>query len=503
MSIPTTVEQLKNKVDQDITSKTARKSITPTILGELLKVIIDFIVNLIGTGSGSSTDTNIKRFPKDASLTSAHIGLLAMQQVTLLNDPPTSSEDIVTKAVLCTTEPMVPGVKGVYKLTFSGIRKLQPVTKLIKVDMSANPSAGDTIVFSVNTLSDETLTFVSSGSGNASNNEVEVGATLADTLTNIVSHFTSAGTNLTNNRARVNDTDNATYIEFELSHNEADAVKYIQDSTITTTGSGVYSISTTRELSSYAQELLDISTDNNSMLNATTWDSSNNVREILLYSQLYVASNGQPNGTTGAFGLKYFADDTEAIAAINWALSNNAYFPTMFDITSALTLNAGNYEMQISNKTAPLNTMVSTISPQNNHNITVSSTTTTTPVLPVVEQVKNFILGRIEGVDGEEVLINTSFIFDLKLSSEDDGASGAVIPQIYKSYIPHLIAWRNGTVIDLYGFGTNILLTSGIYYNDNFLVNVDKLGGFFRPISKGVADGNITVKPVNYQFPNN
>lgn len=43
MSIPTTDTQMKSLIDQDITSKTGqKKSITPTILGNLLKTIIDF-----------------------------------------------------------------------------------------------------------------------------------------------------------------------------------------------------------------------------------------------------------------------------------------------------------------------------------------------------------------------------------------------------------------------------------------------------------------------------
>lgn len=46
MSIPTTDNQMKNKIDQDVTNQTGRKSITPTLLGTLLKIIVDFVRGL-------------------------------------------------------------------------------------------------------------------------------------------------------------------------------------------------------------------------------------------------------------------------------------------------------------------------------------------------------------------------------------------------------------------------------------------------------------------------
>lgn len=70
MSIPIqNVDQLKNRIDQDVTSKTTRRSVTPIILGTLLKVMTDFIVGLIGnSGGGSGPASQItRRYKNDVS----------------------------------------------------------------------------------------------------------------------------------------------------------------------------------------------------------------------------------------------------------------------------------------------------------------------------------------------------------------------------------------------------------------------------------------------------
>ena len=146
MSTPQTLPQLKSKIDQEVTGQTAKNSITPTLLGALLKTITDFFVpatekgtangvaTLDGNGKvpatqlpamggsgGSGTSSSIMRFPKDASLTTDHIGLLAMQQVTVLNNPPQSAADLEVKAVLCNTTPGTVEQKLKYKIELFGV----------------------------------------------------------------------------------------------------------------------------------------------------------------------------------------------------------------------------------------------------------------------------------------------------------------------------------------------------------------------------------------------
>lgn len=439
----------------------------------------------VSYNGGSS---NVKRFPKDASLTSEHIGLLAMQQITELVPEPSSLEDFEIKAVLCNTTPGTPGVKGVYKIEIDGIIKEHPVTSLIRVDFSDNVSVGDVIQFNNNAATIH-LTFATTG--NLSTNEVEVGATLADTISNIINHFDNAGTDLTNLLARVNATNNATYVEFEMGYGHDEETKYVYSSNISAyvdMGS-VMSFTTTRNYSSIAYYLRQIAQNNFALITAQTWDNGQLNSGILMCQDIYIYA---PYGTSGAFGLKYFADHTEAINALNYAFSNNADFNEIFDITSPIAYNSltEKYEMIVQNKTTPVGDSYQSTYAHNGvggNEIVITIAIQTPAEKETAELVRSKVLGIIVGVDGNDVLIDTSFMLNVQLCSTEEGALG-VIP--LPNNIGSVFAWRNGTVIDFMGY---MNLVNNDLLNDYTTAEWYYTGVVFNALSPAQAGGTLTV----------
>ena len=206
---------------------------------------------------------------------------------------------------------------------------------------------------------------------------------------------------------------------------------------------------------------------------ASSWDSNNGGQTLISYASLFRNDAGQPNGTFGAFGLKYFADDSEVIDALNWALlnTNGNYFSSMFDIVTPLAYNGGTnkYEIIIRNKTAP--TANTNVSFQHNsqQNVEASATTNTAPVSGSPEQVAFSILGKIVGINGENVLIDNSPIIDLIMSDDSQGIMPAM--DEFNSY-QSLVAWRGGKVKE---FSDNI--------GQDTLSKMIAKGLFFKPLS--------------------
>lgn len=96
---PQTIDQLLSKVDQDVTTKTGRRSITPLILGTLLKTIINFFAGFITNNSGTSAQVT-RRYKNDTGnpLTMATNGrLLTLKPNTkdIVKLPQTSHADAV------------------------------------------------------------------------------------------------------------------------------------------------------------------------------------------------------------------------------------------------------------------------------------------------------------------------------------------------------------------------------------------------------------------------
>lgn len=553
----------------------------------------------------------VKRFPKESSLTSAHIGLLAMQQVVALNNNPQGINDFDIKAVLANTIAATPGTKGVYRIAFSGLIMEMPVSKLIRVTFYHNPQVNDRLNFDSNTYGNMgTLVFKSAGNANASMNEVEIGNTLHQTISNVLSFFSSASTILTSECARVETSNNPvgdgeSYIVFEMQYLKPDQRKYLDESQIsyqgdpfqpgvgnpggntllmtdnyghtvavvvdnnpnvdghfpvTQIGDQAYSggelfILSTGELAiNYTgmyYNVLTLSREQNGTLNlnggmvnrnvasifplwyepyqifnvntdraltmgaainassianigsqyyilANSWDSNGSGQTIIDYASLFRNDAGQPHGTFGAFGLKYFANNTEVIAALNWALNNTPgnWFTTMYDVVTPLAYNSGNssYEIVVRNKTAPMTQASDYFQVLTISNVNANTEVVTNAQSGRAERIPYVIIGKVVGIDGSDALIDTSYIYDLKMCSEADGAFG-ILPYAddmnYGNYIPGVIAWRNGTVIDLAGYYT--LMQNAGFQGDNLMQLPLLVGGYFRPVGAAAPDGQVAI----------
>lgn len=534
---------------------------------DALNTAVDNLRKNCATELSTSPQSNsgYKRFKKDVSLTSQHIGLLAMQKVEFLVEEPQTIDDISVLAILANTSPAIPGEKGVYKLMFDNIKKDEPdsMIKRVVFNGNRNPRQGNGLYFQ-----DGNFTIYFTEEDNLvdyQNGWIKSGLTLDDTIANIVAFYNANPNTFTQEYSRIVETgtlDEAhnfnKYIDFEINYNRPDDEKYIQAQGIITPyqaidfqsaliydynsfrfidqynevviinldsngpnvdgyilvidvggvetfnlyvkdnlfyyynnsiyivytnwardnfgtitigngvdasimigtvmrpyfeGTDIFEISTLRQLTtSLAQDLQSIYNSNNHLVEALSWDSNSHSHAIIDYSALYRNDSGQPNGTLGAFGLKYFADDQETIDAMNWAFSNppGNWFSQMYDIVTPLNQTSVNRYEAIQ------------IQP---------------------EFVRNSILGCIIGIDGDEVLIDDSNIISLKLSSVQDGAMG-LTPYVNDEYSPFAIAWRNGTVID-----------SGGYYNSNgpideqTYIKLINLGAAFRPLSAALPGG--------------
>lgn len=394
MSTPQTLPQLKSKIDQEVTGQTAKNSITPTLMGALLKTITDFFVpatergiangvaTLDGNGKvpatqlpamGGSGGSSIMRFPKDASLTADHIGLLAMQQVTVLNNPPQSAADFDVKAVLCNTTPGTTEQKLKYKVELFGVFDLT--------------------------------------------NEQILNGTYSELL--------------------------AFY--FQTTSNQGGAC-------------------------------------------------------YLPKSQLFSQDPGNPFGTPDGDGVLHFADNTEKENALNWAANNNSNlvgsnYPqpgTLFAIVSPFTYNpnTGGFECILEANTL-FDLETSTLWGERNdapYHYTITTLTPQTENTP--EVVRHTILGTIVGVDGDDVLIDTAPVQTLKMASSTDGAMGT-LPLTKDMSNGVLVPWRNGTVIDYFGW-TQVANIQGDA-NTHALAS----GTVFSALNSAAPEGEVIARFIN------
>ncbi len=244
MPTPQTVEQLNNQVDQDITSKTTRKSITPLILGSLLKTIIAFLVNLINTatiGSGGSQVT--RRYKNDTAtpLTTATNGrILSFKPNTkdIVKLPQTSRADAEQAKFLIpiTDFPKLNNVlsnftvnmngadlgtninfdiidaftnnlikeqrvtcdskfrNAIVRIDFPSSAPIEPPTQIIQIGVNnstPNPTDGDTIVFlSGDESFDKTYTFRDTPT---LADEIQIGVSIGSTIYNVNEFLLATG----------------------------------------------------------------------------------------------------------------------------------------------------------------------------------------------------------------------------------------------------------------------------------------------------------------------
>lgn len=593
--------------------------------------LVEFLASIGGDGGANGT----VKFKKNPALTSADVGKLAMQTVEQLVQDPQSLEDFKIEAVVADTTPLVPGIKGVYRIQIGGTMLIEPKTKIIKVEFLNQPQSGYGILFTGNQLGNIGLLKYKRPDENIGTDEIYIGATIAESIQNMVDYVNLANSTLTNTYIRVDNYDkNAQipFIEFEMLYNYNDEYqKYSQETNIATdtltnnfdsniafqtfpdiaydaynnvvnfefdendNGDGYYQLlrmndadvvisafnapgtifknasnelykktggqynqvtgiyryadgkigfndavwtTSITDIAPFPQwfpiegvfqmsvsRTIDVNAANRAqfiynmgssyIIGFQSWDSNNGSQGILTYNRLFRNDSGQPFGTFGAFGLKYYDNPMAMLSALHWAVTNDPNFPTLLDIVAPfaeLDQLPGTYEMTVTNKTAPGTTTNSYFQSNTNYDISINTFTDTGALAGRPERVSNLILGRIAGVEGDYVLIDNSPILKLKMASQADGCFGALpyteefnLPQQGGGgYIPMMIAWRHGTVIDLAGYYT-IMQDTGfdVYGNGGGAMIFPYIaGGLFRPLSAGLPDGGVLVDARFTQFGN-
>lgn len=320
----------------------------------------------IGDGGSTPNINSIMRFPKDASLTTDHIGLLAMQQVTVLNNPPQSAADFDVKAVLCNTTPGTTEQKLKYKVELFGVFDLTN-------EQIQNNTSGELLAF----------------------------------------YFTT---------------------------------------------------------------------------------NSNQVGGCFLpLNYLFSPLDGNPYGTPDGDGILHFADNTEKENALNWAAINNNTFVGEnyqgLQITSPFTYNptTGGFEC-IVEATVLFDLERSTLWDERNYppyHYTITTLTPQTEYSP--EAVRHTILGTIVGVNGDEVLIDTALVQTLKMASTADGAMW-ILPKTENFSNGMLVPWRNGTVIDYFGW-TQIANIQG-----DANTHISASGTIFSALNSAAPEGEVIAR---------
>lgn len=347
------------------------------------------------TGGGSS----VMRFPKDPSLTAAHIGLLAMQKVTTLVPNPETISDFEIKAVLANTVPKKEASPARFKLRFKNF-------------------------------------IIDSNSGSDADNP---GLQFMQAI-----------------RPLIND------------NTEIPAIWVRYWGT------------------------------NNTNLTFITWYDLLNSD----YGQYNGNGNEMPDAATALLGItQALGLDPVNNASNDWLRRlNEGAWATDFNVVSPLAeVSAGVFEITIETKTVP-NTRDSYFQIQfenpsplpDSPQIEVVIEEAGNVVIP--EMVPYTILGKIVGVEGNEVLIDTSSIFEVKLASAADGELGTIpfTPEIdMGDFYPVVLAWRNGRAISIYGYS----LINGIFDNDlqEALTHTQQKGGMFRVLNGGMPDDVIKV----------
>lgn len=589
----------------------------------ILNDAIDTLRN--NTNNNINTFESVIKMKKHSSVTAEHIGLLAMQEVTVLTENPESVDDFQVQVKVADTVPATQGTKGEYTVRVEGIKLIKPETKIIRVYFAINPINDSSFVFydMDGFTSYGAVTYKLPGQVVSGSNQIEIGNTVQNTIINTISWFQSDSGNLPTQYARVYAyeltpiNEPYPYIDFEMRWLDAggDYYKYMRQSfieaypdsfqnqnvlkpgvnlidnfgnsvtiivnnnsnidgyylitqignitdfngeeffTLTSDGLGsiyvnlegvyysienlyrtedgkltlvagsytsqeiqvfpdwissnnIFSSNTIRDLDlvngQIAKNIYDATQSNFMLLSAQSWDTNNSSYSIINYANLFRHDSGQPNGEFGAFGLMYFQNNIEAVNALIWAINEENNLQQLFELVTAFENDSvdGIYKMTIRTLTAPSsqNGQYIYFSGNNVDSVICTQEETIMPEIGAPERIENTIVGKIVGVEGDNALISTAFIEELTMCSSEDGALG-VLPLTASSeinFIPLVLAWRQGKVIDLAGYST-IMQNAG-FGGDSIILGHMLIGGIFRPLTVAGANDKIIVDKRSYQF---
>lgn len=464
-------------------------------LGEDGKVLLAQLPTM-GGGGGS-----VQRFAKHPSLTSAHVGLLAMQQVTPLVQNPQSAADFDVEAVLANTVPAVSGNKGQAEIRVENLMLPDLHTSLLKIVFNANPNTGDSLTIMLDDSNSEPRPFTFNFG--AANN-MPIGATILDTFNALVNEI---NTELSPFFTITNQGMENGFPFFEIDITGFGLSNFEKYGTHHTVHSSFLNVTTQvtylRDYDDYVYQwyaLAAVMIDNNQdLLAASTWDT-NGQETILMWRDLF-SSNSQPFGTATDFGIRKFTSQQEAYDAVKYALEHNPGFNAMFNvITPGAAPTGNNIALKIETKTSPMphgSSMNFNFYP-NGSPVYAQAYIINGGSLIQPEHVPYTILGVIAGVEGNDVLIDTSSIVELQLASAAEGETG-IVPfydaALSGFYYPAVVAWRNGKVISIHGYA----ISNNISYEAliEYLIPTMQTNSLFRALSAANPEEKIKVSQKN------
>jgi hypothetical protein len=488
-----TLQELKNAIDTAITNKNAIDSITPAIDGAVRKEVVEDLFLKIQNIQSSGTPTF--NFPADASLNIAND-----KHKLVMNDGGV--------AKLLNYAPPTPGVKGKYKIT------LQAPTKTIGAIWEMqfpNNLDEDDVLSLIYIANNQAQTFNSIAKNTPINpNEFQIGATIADTINNIISHTNSLGI--------IGDC-------WELSITGTDILKIENKSIWTNTPMSVTNDYALPEMynSQYPGYIM-LSISTNGGANNNSWTATQvQLGEKGAYAEPYIdyilAQNqngnvleiGNSNGNQYIPLLPFIQNSVSAAADYmgwNMANSDTEFAQIYFD-----AFNAQGYFVATDlgiNGNAPNEFIIEEAVAQTGTNIYLNinpiyndflsnvfyNTLITTPQAGLGMSLKKRLLGSLEDVVGGEAKINSSNTITGKLAAGVDVSYADDVDwtqgvQDLNATNTLLVPAPNGELIDyltLVGLGHSQDTTDIIFLGQVYLALENKTGGneiLVRPIILG------------------
>ncbi len=425
----------------------------------------------------------------------------------IISQPEAGGEE----ASIAQTSEAVEDTKAVIRLeVHNALRnEVEPLGRIIRINFNGDniedgqelfiyDSTQGSLEFGGNPL----VTF-STGSSNFETRIVGIGATLSDTIDELEAFL--ADENLVSDIwLKVVDRNGSNSIDLEVSHNDVLSNQfdnsglqgkrrnYILQGDLGNDSSGGYAtFSIERELTNptFANTIVQFGNDLLSPIFNIFWNNGNT--NFLYGYLLYQVDNV----------LTYELSASEFHNRLLDALNNDNGLLTYFDIIDD-EQHDGYSNVIIRQKNSPTSSNIWTSYDTNaNFGESLGSNVEISPQARIPELVRNTVLGVIVGVDGDDVLIDSSYLCKIKLAGENESiSSNYALPHIAptssgndSNQIFPLIAWKNGTVASLYSMleqtnqGTSWQAVQGVWQR---MINT---GGLFMPLERTMGKEEVRV----------
>lgn len=265
-----------------------------------------------------------------------------------------------------------------------------------------------------------------------------------------------------------------------------------------------------------AQQAKSSASYNQTLIWGYSWDTINSSANIIYFSDLFINNDFGTLGSSSEFSsMKFYSDTAEWIDAIDWALDasdsggmGTSGFSQMFNKIGLPTTEEFTIYFTVETKTIPRDTGSNINISYNKINENTfwdlfSINQTVAPVASTVEHVPSTILGVLAAIEGNNAIIDGGYTLPVKLSEDAVLVlpfSEQLLGSSGETFLPYLFAWRDGTVIDIFG----LLQTQGIENLEGMglflLVEGALLGGLYSTLNIGQPGQSIYVKRTSFFF---